>query len=175
VKSMAQQIALEAALEFRRGFRLEVGVSRIVRDQARSIRSVCGADLGQARRRGREGLQPRGCLRLHAIRAVGTSKPERVEPIGVREERLVGDDPGETRLGINDLLKVGTEGAVLILASGNREEQAISHRELFLRVVAEGLHGSGLLRGKLYESRRGLEGRGAWRQAASLRKLAVLL
>src|SRR6185312_6256289 len=62
-----------------------------------------------------------------------------VEPRVVREERLVGHQPRDARLRIEDVLEVRTERAVLVGARCHGEEEPVAQRCLLLRVDAERL------------------------------------
>ena len=57
--------------------------------------------------------------------------------VGLREERLVGDDPRRRELRVEDRLEVGAERAVAVGADGAGDEQSVAEREVLLDEAAE--------------------------------------
>src|SRR5690606_18000828 len=126
----AQNRALEAELDLvaRLGLQVRVAV-RTRRDPVDGLVADHGAAgaVGPVRGEGRgrvPGPAPRGA-ELHLV-----------DP-GDVEEVLLGDDPREGRLGVDDDRELLAEGRVVIEAYGHRTEDAVLPAELLLEVEAE--------------------------------------
>ncbi len=141
---VVEQLGVEAALVLRRSLGLELGVAGVVRDERGKILAHDGAVSRHAHARGVVRGQGGGGSRLHAAGAVGGAQTELIHPRGLREERFIRRQPGYARLGIEYALEFGAERAVLVGAHRGREEELVVHRDLFLDVETERLHGRGL-------------------------------
>src|SRR5690606_5370898 len=70
-------------------------------------------------------------------RTVRGAEAKLVDPAGVAEEGLLGNDPRCRELRVEHRLEVRTERAVAVGAHGTREEQAVTECEALLDVRAE--------------------------------------